>query len=81
MLAQIQMPQSIMKVIEGQKVVLQAWYSTSYSIGKNTVLWNFVANNSQLVSVCALLCSVCGAFSICADCLTVWGRSYLRRVQ
>nr|XP_046181615.1 endothelial cell-selective adhesion molecule-like isoform X1 [Oncorhynchus gorbuscha] len=48
-LAQIQMPQSIMKVIEGQKVVLQAWYSTSYSIGKNTILWNFVANNSQLI--------------------------------
>jgi hypothetical protein len=40
-----------MEVIEGQKVVLQAWYSPSSITGKNTVLWNFVANNTQLVSV------------------------------
>ncbi|KAK6317293.1 hypothetical protein J4Q44_G00126930 [Coregonus suidteri] len=48
-LAQIQTPQRIMEVIEGQKVVLQAWYSPSFSISKNTVLWNFVANNSLLI--------------------------------
>ncbi|XP_041742288.1 endothelial cell-selective adhesion molecule-like isoform X2 [Coregonus clupeaformis] len=48
-LAQIQMPQRTMEVIEGQKVVLQAWYSPSSSTGKNTVLWNFVANNTQLI--------------------------------
>ncbi|XP_071183241.1 endothelial cell-selective adhesion molecule-like isoform X2 [Salvelinus alpinus] len=50
-LAQIQMPQRTMEVIEGQKVVLQAWYSPSPSSipGKNTVLWNFVANNTQLI--------------------------------
>ncbi|XP_035637871.1 endothelial cell-selective adhesion molecule-like [Oncorhynchus keta] len=48
-LAQIQMPQRTMEVIEGQKVVLQAWYSPSSITGKNTVLWNFVANNTQLI--------------------------------
>lgn len=48
-LAQIQMPQRTMEVIEGQKVVLQAWYSTSSLTVKNTVLWNFVANNTQLI--------------------------------
>ncbi len=49
--AEIQMPQTSVNVIKGQMVVLRASYSTEPSSdpSTNTILWNFVSNNSQLV--------------------------------
>ena len=39
-----------MEVVKGQMVVLQAWYSPNSDIRKNTVIWNFMANESKQVS-------------------------------
>ncbi|KAI3373316.1 hypothetical protein L3Q82_006390 [Scortum barcoo] len=49
--AQIQMPQSSMEVIKGQTVVLKASYSTQpgKDLSVNTILWNFVSNQTQLI--------------------------------
>ncbi|XP_019729823.1 endothelial cell-selective adhesion molecule isoform X2 [Hippocampus comes] len=38
-----------MEVVKGQMVVLQAWYSPSSDISKNTVIWHFIGNESKQV--------------------------------
>lgn len=45
------MPQTSMDVIKGQMLVLRASYNTDpgVDLSTNTVLWNFVSNNTQLV--------------------------------
>lgn len=48
-LADLQMPQTNIEVVEGKMVVLQAWYSPSTNMEKNTVIWNYVANESKLI--------------------------------
>lgn len=61
--AQIQMPQTSMDVIEGRMVVLRATYSTASNIdlSTNTIIWNFVSNNSMLVrtKILAFLIHIC----------------------
>ncbi|XP_041808909.1 endothelial cell adhesion molecule a [Chelmon rostratus] len=49
--AQIQMPQTSMNVTKGQMVVLRASYTTEpgSDLSTNTILWNFVSNNTQLI--------------------------------
>ncbi|KAM4620956.1 endothelial cell adhesion molecule a [Polymixia lowei] len=49
--AQIQMPQTSMEVIKGQKVVLRAWYTPTpgSDTNTNTILWNFVTNSTKLI--------------------------------
>lgn len=49
--AQLEMPQTSMDVIKGRMVTLKASYSTALGsdVSSNTVLWNFVTNNTQLV--------------------------------
>uniref|UniRef100_A0A667YVX5 Endothelial cell adhesion molecule a n=1 Tax=Myripristis murdjan TaxID=586833 RepID=A0A667YVX5_9TELE len=49
--AEIQMPQTSMSVIKGRMVVLRAWYTPQPGTDKNTntVLWNFVSNNTKLI--------------------------------
>ncbi|KAM6983699.1 endothelial cell adhesion molecule a [Tautogolabrus adspersus] len=49
--AQITMPQTSMDVIKGQMVVLRASYSPvpGGDLSTNTILWNFVTDNTQLV--------------------------------
>ncbi|XP_070773523.1 endothelial cell adhesion molecule a [Enoplosus armatus] len=49
--AQIQMPQTSMDVIKGQMVVLRASYGTEpgSDLSTNTIIWNFVSNNTQLI--------------------------------
>lgn len=49
--AQIQMPQTSMNVTKGQMVVLRASYTTEpgSDLSTNTILWNFVSDNTQLV--------------------------------
>nr|XP_020469193.1 endothelial cell-selective adhesion molecule isoform X2 [Monopterus albus] len=50
-LAQMQMPQTSMDAIKDQMVVLKASYipAPGSDLSTNTVLWNFVSNNSQLI--------------------------------
>ncbi|KAF7661065.1 hypothetical protein LDENG_00270060 [Lucifuga dentata] len=45
------MPQTSMNVIKGQMVVLKAWYTPApgTDMSANTVLWNFVSTNTQLI--------------------------------
>lgn len=38
-----------MEVVQGQMVVLQAWYSPSADISKNSVIWYFSGNASKQV--------------------------------
>lgn len=45
------MPRMDMEVVKGQMVILQAWYSPTSDISKNTVIWNFMANDSKQVSM------------------------------
>ncbi|XP_064158033.1 endothelial cell-selective adhesion molecule [Anguilla rostrata] len=45
----VEIPRKDMEVIEGQTVVLQAWYTPTSEISKNTVIWNFMANDSTQV--------------------------------
>ncbi|KAG5843830.1 hypothetical protein ANANG_G00155060 [Anguilla anguilla] len=47
--AQVAIPRNRIEVINGQMVVLQAWYSPTSDINKNTVIWNMVGNSSTLV--------------------------------
>ncbi|XP_064207139.1 endothelial cell adhesion molecule a [Anguilla rostrata] len=42
-------PRNRIEVINGQMVVLQAWYSPTSDINRNTVIWNMVGNSSTLV--------------------------------
>uniref|UniRef100_A0A4W5QVN2 Endothelial cell adhesion molecule b n=1 Tax=Hucho hucho TaxID=62062 RepID=A0A4W5QVN2_9TELE len=46
---QVEMPMREMEVVKGQMVVLQAWYSPTSDIGRNSVIWNFMANDSKQV--------------------------------
>ncbi|XP_026184119.1 endothelial cell adhesion molecule a isoform X2 [Mastacembelus armatus] len=50
-MAQLQMPQTNVDVIKGQMVMLRASYSTQpgADLSTNTVVWNFVSNNTQLI--------------------------------
>ncbi|XP_018598304.1 endothelial cell-selective adhesion molecule-like [Scleropages formosus] len=45
----VEIPRKDMEVIRGQIVVLQAWYSPTSDIDKNTVIWNFMANDSKQI--------------------------------
>ncbi|KAL0973250.1 hypothetical protein UPYG_G00201010 [Umbra pygmaea] len=45
----VEIPNREVEVVKGQTVVLQAWYSPTSDISRNTVLWNFMANESKLV--------------------------------
>nr|XP_009289979.1 endothelial cell-selective adhesion molecule isoform X1 [Danio rerio] len=45
----VEMPRKDMEVIMGQMVVLEAWYTPTTSIDKNTVIWSFMANDSKQV--------------------------------
>ncbi|XP_051971409.1 endothelial cell adhesion molecule a [Xyrauchen texanus] len=47
-LAQIQMPQKNVEVIQGKTVVLQASY-TGAEIQKNTVVWNYMSSNTEMI--------------------------------
>ncbi|XP_029571216.1 endothelial cell-selective adhesion molecule isoform X1 [Salmo trutta] len=46
---QVEMPRREREVVKGQMVVLQAWYSPTSDIGRNSVIWNFMANDSKQV--------------------------------
>lgn len=46
----VEIPRRDMEVVKGQMAVLQAWYSPNSDIHKNTVIWNFMANESKQVS-------------------------------
>ncbi|KAM8834479.1 endothelial cell adhesion molecule a [Synchiropus picturatus] len=50
-LTQIQMPEKNMNVIKGRLVVLRASYTPApgSELSANTIIWNFVSNNSQLI--------------------------------
>lgn len=50
-LAQLQMPQTNMDVTKGKMVVLTASYNSvpGSDLSTNTILWNLVTNNTQLV--------------------------------
>ncbi|XP_028826388.1 endothelial cell-selective adhesion molecule isoform X2 [Denticeps clupeoides] len=45
----VEMPRKDMEVVKGQIVVLQAWYSPTSDIERNTVIWNFMANDSKQI--------------------------------
>ncbi|XP_077421440.1 endothelial cell-selective adhesion molecule isoform X2 [Vanacampus margaritifer] len=45
----VEIPREEMEVVKGQMVVLQAWYSPSSDISKNTVIWHFTGNESKQV--------------------------------
>ncbi|XP_031440099.1 immunoglobulin superfamily member 11 isoform X2 [Clupea harengus] len=45
----VEMPRKEMEVTQGQVAVLQAWYSPTSSIQRNTVIWNFMANDSKQI--------------------------------
>ncbi|KAG7471335.1 hypothetical protein MATL_G00123530 [Megalops atlanticus] len=45
----VEIPRKDIEVIEGQMVVLQAWYSPTSNIETNSVIWNFMANDSKQV--------------------------------
>ena len=45
----VEMPRREIEVVKGQMVVLQAWYSPTSDIGRNSVIWNFMANDSKQV--------------------------------
>ncbi|KAG9265397.1 endothelial cell-selective adhesion molecule-like isoform X1 [Astyanax mexicanus] len=48
-LQKVEMPRKDMEVIKGQMVVLEAWYTPTSPIEKNTVIWNFMANDSKQI--------------------------------
>ncbi|XP_066535731.1 endothelial cell-selective adhesion molecule [Hoplias malabaricus] len=48
-LQRVEMPRKDMEVIKGQMVVLEAWYTPTSLIEKNTVIWNFMANDSKQI--------------------------------
>ncbi|XP_053502556.1 endothelial cell-selective adhesion molecule isoform X3 [Ictalurus furcatus] len=43
------MPRKDMEAIKGQTVVLEAWYTPTSVIKKNTVIWNFMASDSKQI--------------------------------
>ncbi|KAJ8366211.1 hypothetical protein AAFF_G00365380, partial [Aldrovandia affinis] len=45
----VEIPRKDMEVVEGQTVVLQAWYTPTSDIEKNTIIWNFMAEDSKQV--------------------------------
>ncbi|XP_071392443.1 endothelial cell-selective adhesion molecule [Centroberyx affinis] len=45
----VEIPRGEMEVVRGQMVVLQAWYSPNSDIAKNSVIWQFVGNESKQV--------------------------------
>ncbi|XP_045071064.1 endothelial cell-selective adhesion molecule isoform X2 [Coregonus clupeaformis] len=45
----VEMPRREIEVVKGQMVVLQGWYSPTSDIGRNSVIWNFMANDSKQV--------------------------------
>ncbi|XP_051973984.1 endothelial cell-selective adhesion molecule-like [Xyrauchen texanus] len=47
-LAQLQLPQKNVEVIQGKMVVLQASY-TGAEIQKNTVVWNYMSNSTEMI--------------------------------
>ncbi|XP_046718168.1 endothelial cell-selective adhesion molecule isoform X2 [Silurus meridionalis] len=47
----VEMPRKDVEAIKGQMVVLEAWYTPTSAIKKNTVIWNFMASGStQIIS-------------------------------
>ncbi|CAM4552383.1 unnamed protein product [Leuciscus chuanchicus] len=46
---QVEVPRKDMEVIMGQMVVLEAWYTPTTSIEKNTIIWTFWGNDSKQV--------------------------------
>lgn len=51
----VEMPRKDMEGVVGQMVVLEAWYTPTSAIEKNTVIWTFMANNTKQVSVFEVL--------------------------
>lgn len=49
-LQRVEIPRKDMEVIKGQMVVLEAWYTPTSLIEKNTVIWQFMTNDSKQVS-------------------------------
>uniref|UniRef100_A0A3Q0RFL7 Endothelial cell adhesion molecule b n=1 Tax=Amphilophus citrinellus TaxID=61819 RepID=A0A3Q0RFL7_AMPCI len=47
----VEFPRKEMEVVQGQMVVLQAWYSPSTDISKNSVIWYFSGNESKQVGM------------------------------
>ncbi|KAJ8347584.1 hypothetical protein SKAU_G00261730 [Synaphobranchus kaupii] len=47
--AQMVLPRKRIEVINGQMVVLQAWYAPTSDINRNTIIWNFMSNASTLI--------------------------------
>ena len=45
------MPRKDMEVVQGRTVVLQAWYTPTSEIEKNSIIWNLMANDSKQVKV------------------------------
>ncbi|KAG5268350.1 hypothetical protein AALO_G00211630 [Alosa alosa] len=45
----VEMPRRELEVTRGQMVLLQAWYSPTSSIDRNSVIWNFMANDSKQI--------------------------------
>ncbi|XP_005937946.1 endothelial cell-selective adhesion molecule isoform X1 [Haplochromis burtoni] len=45
----VEFPRKEMEVVQGQMVVLQAWYSPSADISKNSAIWYFSGNESKQV--------------------------------
>lgn len=45
----VEIPWKHMEVVKGQMVMLHAWYSPNSDISKNSVIWNFVGNESTQV--------------------------------
>ncbi|XP_053502555.1 endothelial cell-selective adhesion molecule isoform X2 [Ictalurus furcatus] len=45
----VEMPRKDMEAIKGQTVVLEAWYTPTSVIKKNTVIWNFMASDSKQI--------------------------------
>ncbi|KAA0701912.1 Endothelial cell-selective adhesion molecule [Triplophysa tibetana] len=43
------MPRKDMEGIVGQMVVLEAWYTPTSALEKNTVIWTFMANNTKQI--------------------------------
>ncbi|KAG1967237.1 immunoglobulin superfamily [Pimephales promelas] len=46
---QVEVPRKEVEVIMGQMVVLEAWYTPTTSIEKNTIIWTFWGNDSKQV--------------------------------
>ncbi|XP_063062291.1 endothelial cell-selective adhesion molecule [Engraulis encrasicolus] len=45
----VEMPRKELEVVQGQTVVLQAWYSPTTTIDRNTISWSFTANDSKQI--------------------------------